>query len=187
MKWLSGLIGGWAPWAKYLAVAVACAALYGGGYRNGVKVTKGAAAQAALVAERQKVRELRAQEAKNDALALELQVARGLAAPVFFTIRAEIPRVSDPIIVTEPVTGTPVFTVSRGFVRVWNDALNADLQATARRVPGTTPANDATADEKRSSGIGLSDILDNHVVNAEADHLNRLQCQRLINWHRAYD
>ncbi|MGQ0530004.1 MAG: hypothetical protein ACT4PG_09365 [Panacagrimonas sp.] len=127
----------------------------------------------------------------NAQLAGDYILRRGQAALVYRTLYQEVPHV---VTVYKPgpdapVQPLPACVFTRGFVGVWNRALQADL-ATTEASPGaaqaTTGPSAAEGEDSAAlfdAGITQEEILENHLANSEVSTAMRLQCERLIEFH----
>lgn len=189
--WLLKLFNGsrLAAWCvAVLLVVVVFAALFGVGYKLGWSAKGNQVDAKALSQEKDRVRVLEQMERDNAQLTIDLAAARAAGATTFLTLRQELPRVSTPIItIPPPGMGDPQCTVSRGFVRLWNDAIAARVPAPTGGAPGAAGTAERDPADDASSGIEPAGLLENHLTNAEHEHANRLQCERLIEWHHAHD
>lgn len=104
------------------------------------------------------------------------------------SLRPEVPRVTSSYkpTPTEPAQPLPRCVFTRGFVRVWDAALQSSTAAPAAAGPAAaqTVAAAGAADpaDLLDAGIDQADVLDNHVDNAAVAAEVRDQCEALRLW-----
>lgn len=184
--WLAGKFGGVAGKLLELIIAfLLLLVLVGGPYWLGMRhqsATDQIAQQKAQLALQQK---LAAQDAAGRKIADKLDIAQVRTQVIYRTITREVPHVivkyrSAP---GAPLQALPRAVFTRGFVGVWNCALDPGLPDCAGESPQATGAGDPALD----SGITEHDIIANHIANAHACDDIRKQLNALIEWHRLND
>lgn len=125
----------------------------------------------------------------NARLAGDYILRRGKTELLVRTIREEVPRVVTryirvPGAAPEPI---PDCVFTRGYVRVWNQAVQVSAGQAAgaaagvhAAVPGAGAAQ-APAELERAA-IEPGDLLDNHIANAEVSSVVRESCEGLQQW-----
>lgn len=104
------------------------------------------------------------------------------------SLRPEVPRVTSTYKPTpaEPAQPLPRCVFTRGFVRVWDAALQAGTSTPAAAgstaVEAAAPAGAADPADLLDAGIDQADVLDNHVDNADVTAAIRDQCEALRLW-----
>ncbi|HEX7380864.1 MAG TPA: hypothetical protein VF265_01790 [Nevskiaceae bacterium] len=173
---------------QLIAGGVVLAVLIGGPYYLGMRHQRGID-EAAAARLAQSEAEARAQVAqalviaqrKGEALAAELADAQAKTQIVYRDIVKEVPHV---VTVYREAPGAalkplPRAVYTRGFVGLWNRALDPGLPAAAAE-----PAEGAAgADPALDSGLSQQQLLENHVDNAEKCDAIRTQLDALIRWH----
>ncbi|MDT0496512.1 hypothetical protein RM530_03920 [Algiphilus sp. W345] len=186
-------LAGLRAYAIGLLVWVLCAvALVAGGYRWGWTAKANAVAAAQLQSVQNAAaadREARAAQARIDRTqSTALAADRAEARIVYRTIREEVPHVVTQIVRVPATPEAPACECpdrneySRGFVRVWNRALDPGVPGTAGGP--TDAAGGADPADAAAAAVSTGDVLANHVDNAELWYDQRAQCQRLIEWQR---
>lgn len=157
-------------------------------YSAGWEHRGNAVAAAQLKVEKRLRQQLERQIVRNAELIRLYQEEQSKKTVVYKTIREEVPRV-----VTEyvekpgtPAVPVPDWVVTRGFVRLWDDALFGRMPATAAGAAGAAAAPDSPGDQERSE-VGAGIILGNHVANAEQYEACRRQLNALIAFHHDND
>ena len=174
------------PWAL-LAIVTALGSALAYAYHLGAEHTRNAVAAERLAEQESISAGFQAAMQRARTLVTELAKERAKKRVEYRIVREEVPSVTT-VYVPEPDADPvplPGCTFTRGFVRVWNDALDLSLPDAAGRAPSrptlTDPAGFA---DLEPSELGQTDILTNHVDNAEVCGGVRLQLDGLIRWHR---
>jgi hypothetical protein len=170
--------------AELLLGALIVIALFGGGFYLGDSHRGDADTAAADQAQIAHLQQLQALQAKGEALQAKFDTARAQTVVEYRTITKEVPHVTT---VYRPAPGAalqplPAAVFTRGFVRVWNSALDPGVPAPAG---GAAPAPGAAdpADDL-ASGLQQQQLLENHVDNAAGCTAVRQQLNALIDWHQ---
>lgn len=154
------------------------------GYSLGWTHRGNAEAEDRLALEERKNNELRMQVERNVEIATLYAAEKAKQKTVYRTIRQEVPHVVTSYVARPGPAALPAadWVVTRDFVRVWNAGLTGELPAPAGRSAGAAAAADPSDDQR--AGVGATDILTNHIDNAEQYLACRSQLQTLIDWHR---
>lgn len=168
-----------------LVALIAVLALLGTGYHYGWKHKANAVAKEQLAGERETTRKLNASIKRNGELVLELAAAKANQKVVYRTVKERVPYVVTQFIERPGASPEPVpaCLVSRGYVRVWNDALRGVLSDAAAGAADAAAGADP-AGPLAPSRITAGALLNNHVDNAEQCDATRRQLDALIKWHR---
>lgn len=128
------------------------------------------------------------EQARGDRLASELADAKQQYRRTTDRLTGEIARVNDLYRKARDAAPEPlpacVFTT--GFVRVWNEAngiAHAAVPAERATSGAAAPPGRAGAPDDLDAGIGRTDVLTNHIRNAEQCAVVREQLNRLIDWN----
>lgn len=188
--WAAGRLGKLG--GKLLEVIVALAlliVLVGGPYWLGMRHQSQADAAVQARAQAVAAQKLVVSQAAGAAIAAKLADAQAHVRTVYQTITKEVPHV---VTVYRPAPGAaleplPRAVFTRGFVGLWNGALDPGLSATTAGAAATATGAGAAADPELDSGVSEGDVLRNHVANAETCTAIRQQLTALIAWHRLED
>ena len=172
-QWAAELLGGAA------IVLVLCGGSAWVGYSYRADADQAAQEKAELVHAQQ----LAALQAKGEALQSKFDSARAQTVVEYRDVIKEVPRVttvyrSAPGAAAQPL---PACVFTRGFVSVWNRALDPGVPAAA--AGAAAPAADTNAADDLDSGATRGDVLRNHVDNAASCTAVRQQLNALIDWH----
>lgn len=181
--WILGIVGGrkWAAYAlSIVAILAVIASIYGSvflrGYRSAETKSEKKELQAQVTTARIQVDQLEAEKHENDLAVAALDVTQRADDEDFREIRLQARAIDEGEHARE-------CSVSRDFVRLWDRALGVP-NAAGGVVATIASAGDAGRDE---SEISQSDLLDNHIENAERARSNFAQCEAVIEWHRSND
>lgn len=143
-----------------------------------------AVAKEQLKEEREISKQLREAILMNAVITARYEAEKSKQKTIYKTIRQEVPHVTTQYIERPGATtiAVPDWVVTRGFVRLWDNALFGYLPNTTGRIAGAAATTDPLVGAERSQ-IGAEQILDNHIDNAEQYLACRSQLNALIAWH----
>lgn len=179
-----GLTSGLAKLISFAVVAVVCVGLYATGSRDGYGRCSAKTNLALLAKERASIAKLLKLRTENEKLSMELLRSQQHERVVYRTIREKVPHVVREIIDVPYPGGVPECRVGSDFVGLWDDATFGRVPQAATGVADGSAG--AGAVEEDASSVGFTDLLSNHIDNAEIATSVRTQCSRLIAFDREH-
>lgn len=185
MSLAAQLATGKGRWIVALITLFIVAAIFSAGATVGAKLCAGEHAEQENERLKLAQQQLADERVSNQQLAAQLETARNNVRIEYRTIEKEVPRVVTRYIPAPgaPAQDLPACPVTRGFVRVWNDAI-AGVSTAAGQPANTAAAADPAASLALADGIGRENLLTNHIQNSEQCLLVRQQLNALIDWHK---
>ncbi len=191
--WLGEKFGKvWGEVILWALIAAAIAAPFFFTYYAGKSNCENAVAQQQLKARVETLQVLSTLNQAGAAAVGDYVLRRAQTVTIYQTIREEVPRATSmwkpsPAAAAEPL---PMCVFTRGFVGVWNDALEAGhdtgrLSEAAGRVAGAAAAAGPVDDaDLLDAGISRAQLLNNHIANGDALTACEQRFDGIVDWER---